>query len=241
MNEDKTFIRAIVDNPGDNTSRLVYADWLDDRDDPRGTYLRAEHEAVVTGDIARLRQLAVGLDPVWVARVSMPPIGVCIDGAKIAHCGPQITTDEIATLEDRIGGEFPADYKAFLLNYNGGRIDLPSIQTSAGEIIDLGIEWWFYEAHEVGPFPVRPDDYSRDEEADPEIEVALAEWCNRFVVVGHDPDVIGSIFIGVRNPHFGQVYIFDTSVELECSYRAIQREPRPYANSFTELLASILQ
>ena len=44
MNEDEAFIRAIVDNPGDDTPRLVYADWLDDRDDPRGPYLRAEFE-----------------------------------------------------------------------------------------------------------------------------------------------------------------------------------------------------
>ena len=43
MTEDEAFIRAIVQSPGDETARLVYADWLDDRDDPRGTYLRTEH------------------------------------------------------------------------------------------------------------------------------------------------------------------------------------------------------
>ncbi len=42
MNEDEAFIRVIVDSPGDDTPRLVYADWLDDRGDPRGPYLRAE-------------------------------------------------------------------------------------------------------------------------------------------------------------------------------------------------------
>jgi uncharacterized protein (TIGR02996 family) len=37
MTEDESFIRAIVDTPGDDTARLVYADWLDDRDDFIGT------------------------------------------------------------------------------------------------------------------------------------------------------------------------------------------------------------
>jgi uncharacterized protein (TIGR02996 family) len=39
MTEDEAFIRAVVDRPGDDTARLVYADWLDERSDPRGAYL----------------------------------------------------------------------------------------------------------------------------------------------------------------------------------------------------------
>jgi len=33
VSEDEAFIRTIVDGPGDDTPRLVYADWLDDRAD----------------------------------------------------------------------------------------------------------------------------------------------------------------------------------------------------------------
>ena len=40
--DDEAFVRAIVAAPGDDLPRLVYADWLDDRGDPRGAYLRAE-------------------------------------------------------------------------------------------------------------------------------------------------------------------------------------------------------
>ena len=29
MTDDEAFIRCIVDHPGDDTPRLVYADWLD--------------------------------------------------------------------------------------------------------------------------------------------------------------------------------------------------------------------
>src|SRR5258707_13393979 len=99
MNEDEVFIRAIVDRPDDDTSRLVYADWLDDRDDPRGTYLRAEREAVESGDVEWLRKLAVGLDSVWVARVSRPPVGVCCDGLIFLDSGPALTDADIADTE----------------------------------------------------------------------------------------------------------------------------------------------
>jgi uncharacterized protein (TIGR02996 family) len=42
--DDDAFIRTIVDHPGHDLPRLVYADWLDDRNDPRGPFLRAEVE-----------------------------------------------------------------------------------------------------------------------------------------------------------------------------------------------------
>jgi uncharacterized protein (TIGR02996 family) len=33
-------LAAVLADPGDDTARLVYADWLDEHDDPRGKYLR---------------------------------------------------------------------------------------------------------------------------------------------------------------------------------------------------------
>jgi uncharacterized protein (TIGR02996 family) len=42
MNEDETFVQAIAANPNDDTLRLVYADWLEERGDPRGAYLRLD-------------------------------------------------------------------------------------------------------------------------------------------------------------------------------------------------------
>jgi uncharacterized protein (TIGR02996 family) len=35
MTDDEAFIRAIVDAPGDDAPRLIYADWLDERGDRR--------------------------------------------------------------------------------------------------------------------------------------------------------------------------------------------------------------
>jgi uncharacterized protein (TIGR02996 family) len=44
MNEELGFLRAIEAQPTDKTARLVYADWLDERSDPRGLDVRMEVE-----------------------------------------------------------------------------------------------------------------------------------------------------------------------------------------------------
>lgn len=40
MNEEAAFLKAIADSPDDPTPRLVFADWLQDRDDPRAGWVR---------------------------------------------------------------------------------------------------------------------------------------------------------------------------------------------------------
>jgi uncharacterized protein (TIGR02996 family) len=42
--EHRPFLSAILGNPQDETALLVYADWLDDHDDARAAYLRAQVE-----------------------------------------------------------------------------------------------------------------------------------------------------------------------------------------------------
>ena len=76
--EEDAFIRALRERPDDETTRLVYADWLDDRSDPRAEYLRAEAAwvALQPSDeqyrplYRRVSQLAVALEPEWFATVS---------------------------------------------------------------------------------------------------------------------------------------------------------------------------
>jgi uncharacterized protein (TIGR02996 family) len=41
---DDPFLHAIIENPGDDTLRLVYADWLEERGDPRAPFVRAHPE-----------------------------------------------------------------------------------------------------------------------------------------------------------------------------------------------------
>ena len=44
MHAADDFLRAIEAEPGDRTRRLVFADWLDERADPRGELIRVEEE-----------------------------------------------------------------------------------------------------------------------------------------------------------------------------------------------------
>ncbi|MBO0700289.1 MAG: TIGR02996 domain-containing protein [Zavarzinella sp.] len=128
MTNDEAFIRAIVDAPGDDAPRLVYADWLDERGDPRGAYMRATviwgrrlHDVETREKAERqLRHAARSLDPVWVCRLTPPPLGVCCDRVRFHDCGSPIPAGRIDQLEARLRIRLPPDYRAFLLNYNGG-------------------------------------------------------------------------------------------------------------------------
>jgi uncharacterized protein (TIGR02996 family) len=66
MDEEAGFIDAILANPSEDATRLVYADWLEERGDPRAAYLRLECQlARIT---RRLGQLGERVDPAWRAR-----------------------------------------------------------------------------------------------------------------------------------------------------------------------------
>jgi uncharacterized protein (TIGR02996 family) len=77
MSDEDAFIRALRERPDDETTRLVYTDWLDDRSDPRAEYLRTEAAwvALQPSDeqyrplYRRVSQLAAGLEPEWFATV----------------------------------------------------------------------------------------------------------------------------------------------------------------------------
>ena len=84
--EDKAFIRTILANPAELTSWVVYADWLDEHDNPlHAEFLRLE---VRRGQLSntdlewysveeRLQELRSALDPKWVAFFDRPMIENC--------------------------------------------------------------------------------------------------------------------------------------------------------------------
>jgi carbon storage regulator len=43
--QEEPFVRAIEEGPDDEATRLVYADWLEERDDPLGEFLRLQCQA----------------------------------------------------------------------------------------------------------------------------------------------------------------------------------------------------
>jgi uncharacterized protein (TIGR02996 family) len=77
--DDRAFLRAIRANPGDPARRLVYADWLEERGDARGEFLRAEVALEELGSEdgrrralqARLDALRPRIDPAWLAWVDL--------------------------------------------------------------------------------------------------------------------------------------------------------------------------
>jgi uncharacterized protein (TIGR02996 family) len=79
--DDEALLRAVLANPADEAPRLVYADWLDERDDPRGEYLRADWEAakearsgsVSERALSRLAELRTETPPNWMIDVSVGP------------------------------------------------------------------------------------------------------------------------------------------------------------------------
>ena len=82
MSDDRAFLQAIVEHPCDDTTRVVYADWLDEHNDPRAAFLRlqvstqqSEPGAERNQARERLLQAASRLDPRWLAQVDRPRAG----------------------------------------------------------------------------------------------------------------------------------------------------------------------
>src|SRR5262249_49882413 len=55
VGNEQTFLHAIRAEPGDDIKRLVYADWLEERGDPRGEFIRVQCRLahLAPGDLAR--------------------------------------------------------------------------------------------------------------------------------------------------------------------------------------------
>jgi uncharacterized protein (TIGR02996 family) len=142
------FLRDILAHPEDDTPRLIYADWLDDHGQPeRAEFLRAEYRLEAglapVRQRAPLRKLARSLEAVWVARVSRSPLGVSLRSRRFVPAEQPTTEKAIRAAERRFGMQFPAHYRAFLLNYNGG--GFAARPTNPDEDPDRNhIEEWFW-------------------------------------------------------------------------------------------------
>lgn len=69
MSDEAAFLEVIRSNPRDPAARLVYADWLDERADARGEYLRLQVESERIR--SRMHSLRQSIDPGWLTLVSM--------------------------------------------------------------------------------------------------------------------------------------------------------------------------
>jgi uncharacterized protein (TIGR02996 family) len=125
MSDDAAFLAALMAAPDDDATRLVYADWLDERGDRRADYLRAEYLARDEGGAAVGRALAMreGLDPGWVRAVGAAPTDLGPVWPDIAALGsppaPAAERRAIERAERRMGVPFPPSYRAFVSRHDG--------------------------------------------------------------------------------------------------------------------------
>jgi uncharacterized protein (TIGR02996 family) len=79
MHDEADFLRKLLENPADDTARLVYADWLDEQSDPASAakwqFLRLT--ARPDASDAELQRLAGDLDSDWLAVVSRVKVESC--------------------------------------------------------------------------------------------------------------------------------------------------------------------
>jgi uncharacterized protein (TIGR02996 family) len=149
--EQTALLAAIRTNPDDRTSRLVYADWLDEHDDPLAKYVRDEAELLAlephtpewAASARRLRDLAANSALTlggWEFAADLDRIRTNIDrlrtldqdrrvfGARWPDAGheyllnPPLAEAELFEFELRHGNTLPAEYRAFLLRVGNGRV-----------------------------------------------------------------------------------------------------------------------
>jgi uncharacterized protein (TIGR02996 family) len=149
--EQTALLAAIRTNPDDRTLRLVYADWLDEHDDPLSGYVRAEAELLAlephtpewAAAARHLRDLAAHSPQTlggWEFNAELSRIRTKIDqlraldtgfrvfGARWPDAGheyllnPPLAETELIDFELRHGNTLPAEYRAFLLRVGNGRV-----------------------------------------------------------------------------------------------------------------------
>lgn len=145
MNEENAFFQAVLASPEDTTLRLIYADWLDERGDPRGEFLRIVLEMsplpVCSTRYQELRcrrdRISIGFDSEWLKtmlRTSFPEIRNRLEEldrldpdrkvfASHSHqyrLNPPLTIDQVERIESRLGFRLPEQYRRFVTEFADG-------------------------------------------------------------------------------------------------------------------------
>jgi uncharacterized protein (TIGR02996 family) len=149
--ERAALITAVRENPADRTARLVFADWLEEHDDPGAEYVRTEAELLAHerstpewhAAAGRLRDISArSPSPLggWEFAADLTRIRTKIDeltaldthrqvfGARWPDAGheyvsnPPIPEPQLLDFELRHGVTLPPEYRAFLLRVGNGRV-----------------------------------------------------------------------------------------------------------------------
>jgi cell wall assembly regulator SMI1 len=137
------------------------------------------------------------------------------------------TLDENALVhfEKQHGIRLPADYRAFLLEHNGGEPNPNMIDFLESGRLQSDIVRFFYGIHS-GP------EWAR---LDLSIEAFKGRMPDEFIPITADP--FGNQFVlGVKAPYESKIYFWDHERELDEDSHAIFENMSFVANSFSEFL-----
>lgn len=146
----------------------------------------------------------------------------------ISERGPKVTTEQIATFEAAFGYNLSNDYRAFLLDVNGGQPDITNCEFSNGVVNSL--------------FSLENSD---DERSDLQVRAERARKdlpSPSLLFIGHD-DGGARFLIPLEGEHRGQVW-FQIKGERphDANPRVLwhdRRDMKKLANSFEEFMSSL--
>jgi uncharacterized protein (TIGR02996 family) len=153
--DDEGFVRAIEAAPDDLAPRLVYADWLDERHDPRAELIRLEHTLDQLPTLAdrywelkpRRQDLRAACDPTWLRRV-----GYGADYRPTFADVPERWKDRWRLLR-----EFVERWHRVPMPDVGGRFDaVAGMERRLGRALAPALREWVAFAHDLmarGAFP----------------------------------------------------------------------------------------
>jgi uncharacterized protein (TIGR02996 family) len=159
MPEEAAFLAAIRAEPEDEAPRLIYADWLDERGDPRAEYLRVEYAVRVKGAKAqqRLQELRSELDAEWLRAVHDGKLGH--DWAIVLHAySPAHQSKVIESVCQEAG---LSEAQAEVVVQGGSREIKRGLRLWAAHRLREGFGEWAYVTVEYRPRIQRRDRVSR--------------------------------------------------------------------------------